>query len=311
MVERNPGLKAVAHVILIVGLVITLFPLWITFVASSHSMSALVGGQFPLLPGGQLIENYRSVLFDTNQNVETIPASTMMWNSFVMAVGITVGKIVVSFLAAFAVVYFRFPGRMVFFFLIFVTLMLPVEVRIVPTYDVVANVFSPLQTVLRATGLDRVIEAVTGVELDLRWRLLNTHMGLILPLIASATATFLFRQFFSTVPDELVEAAQIDGAGPMTFMWRILVPLSRTYMAALSVILFLFGWNQYLWPLLVAQDESYLTIVVGIQRAINAAETQPIWNEAMALAILAMLPPVLIIVLLQRLFLRALIDSEK
>jgi sn-glycerol 3-phosphate transport system permease protein len=311
MVERHPRLKFLAHLILIIGVLVTLFPLWVAFVASTHPMENLLAGRFPLLPGPDLVENYSAVLLQGDARQGRIPATQMMLNSFIMAVGITVGKIFVSFLAAFAIVYFRFPGRNLFFFLIFITLMLPVEVRIVPTYDVVSNVMGPLQALLEFTRLDRLIAAIAGIEVNLRWRLLNSYTGLILPLIASATATFLFRQFFQTVPDELVEAAQIDGAGPMTFMTRILLPLSRTNMAALGVILFLFGWNQYLWPLLVAQQDRYLTIVVGISRIVNAAETQPIWNQAMALSVLAMLPPVLVVVLMQRLFLKALIDTEK
>lgn len=311
MVERNFWAKVVAHVVLILGVILTLFPLWVAFVASTHPMENLLSGRFPLLPGNQLIQNYGQVLFQGQSEGSGIPATQMIGNSLIMAIGITVGKLIVSFLAAFAIVYFRFAGRHVFFFMIFITLMLPVEVRIVPTYDVVSNVLGPFQTLLEVTRLDRVIETLMGVEVNMRWRLLNTHTGLILPLIASATATFLFRQFFQTVPDELIEASQMDGAGPMTFMNRILLPLSRTNIAALSVILFLYGWNQYLWPLLVAQQDRYLTIVVGIQRIVNTAETQPIWNQAMALSVLALLPPVLVIILMQRLFLRALIDTEK
>ncbi|HEX7004623.1 MAG TPA: ABC transporter permease subunit [Trueperaceae bacterium] len=311
MVERTPLLRFLAHLILIVGVVITLFPLWVAFVASTHPIENLISGPFPLLPGNQLVENYSKVLFQGGSSFGRIPATTMMLNSLIMAVGITVGKLVVSFLAAFAIVYFRFPGRNIFFFLIFITLMLPVEVRIVPTYDVVSNVFGPFQALLEATRIDRLLEAVAGIEVDLEWRLLNTYMGLILPIIASATATFLFRQFFQTVPDELVDAARIDGAGPMQFMTRILLPLSRTNIAALSVILFIFGWNQYLWPLLVAQENRLLTVVVGIQRYVNAADSLPVWHEAMALTVLAMLPPVIVVLLLQRLFLKALIDTDK
>ncbi|MEX2534357.1 MAG: ABC transporter permease subunit [Trueperaceae bacterium] len=311
MVERTPFLKFLAHLVLIIGVIITLFPLWIAFVASTHPIENLITGTFPLLPGDRLVENYRSVLFEGGGNFGRIPATTMMLNSLIMAVGITVGKLVVSFLAAFAIVYFRFPGRMVFFFMIFITLMLPVEVRIVPTYDVVSNVFGPFQALLEVTRIDRLIEAVAGIEVDLRWRLLNSYTGLILPIIASATATFLFRQFFQTVPDELIDAARIDGAGPLQFMTLILLPLSRTNIAALSVILFIFGWNQYLWPLLVAQEDRLLTVVVGIQRYVNAADSLPVWHEAMALTVLAMLPPVIIVLLLQRLFLKALTDTEK
>ena len=311
MVERTPLLKFLAHLVLIFGVLITLFPLWVAFVASTHPIENLITGTFPLIPGNQLIENYSTVLFEGGGNFGRIPATTMMLNSLIMAVGITVGKLVVSFIAAFAIVYFRFPGRNIFFFLIFITLMLPVEVRIVPTYDVVSNVFGPFQALLEVTRIDRLIEAVAGIEVDLEWRLLNTYTGLILPIIASATATFLFRQFFQTVPDELIDAARIDGAGPLQFMVRILLPLSRTNIAALSVILFIFGWNQYLWPLLVAQENRLLTVVVGIQRYVNAADSLPIWHEAMALTILAMLPPVIVVLLLQRLFLKALIDTEK
>ncbi len=311
MVEKNRGLKIAAHIILILGVLITLFPLWVAFVASTHPIENLLSGRFPLIPGDQLIENYRNVLVSPGGSYGRQPATQMLTNSAIMAVGVTVGKLIVSFIAAFAIVFFRFPGRNIAFFMIFITLMLPVEVRIVPTYDVVSNVFGPIQSILEFTRLDRLIETIAGVEVNLRWRLLNTYTGLILPLIASATATFLFRQFFQTIPDELVDASQIDGASPMQFMTHILLPLSRTNIAALAVILFLFGWNQYLWPLLVAQEDRLLTVVVGIQRYINAADTLPVWNEAMALTILAMLPPVLIVILLQRLFLKGLVDTEK
>lgn len=311
MVERTPWLTFTAHLVLILGVLITLFPLWIAFVASTHPIENLIRGTFPLLPSSEMVETYRSVLFEGGGSFGRIPATTMMLNSLIMAVGITVGKLLVSFLAAFAIVFFRFPGRNIAFFLIFITLMLPVEVRIVPTYDVVSNVFGPIQSLLEVTRLDSVINALTGVEVSMRWRLLNSYTGLILPLIASATATFLFRQFFQTVPDELVDASRIDGAGPMQFMMLILLPLSRTNIAALSVILFIFGWNQYLWPLLVAQEDRLLTVVVGIQRYVNAADSLPVWNEAMALTILAALPPVIVVLLLQRLFLKALIDTEK
>jgi len=311
MVERSRHVTVLAHAVLILGVLLTLFPLWVAVVGSTHRIENLQSGTFPLLPGDQLVENYTAVLNEGDTAAGRVPATRMLFNSFVMAVGITVGKIVVSYLAAFAIVYFRFPGRNLSFFLIFITLMMPVEVRIVPTYDVVSNVLAPLQRLLEITRLDRVIEALAGIEVSLRWSLINTYTGLILPLIASATATFLFRQTLMSVPDELLEASQIDGAGPMTFMTRILLPISRTNIAALSVILFLYGWNQYLWPLLVAQQDRLVTVIVGIQRIVNAAETQPLWNQALAMTVLAILPPMLIIVLLQRLFLKGLIDFEK
>ncbi len=206
----------------------------------------------------------------------------MMLNSLIMAMGIAIGKIAISMLSAFAIVYFRFPGRMIAFWTIFITLMLPVEVRIVPTYQVVASL-----------------------------GLLDSYTGLILPLIASATATFLFRQFFLTVPDELAEAARVDAAGPLRFFWDILLPLSRTNIAALFVILFIYGWNQYLWPLIVTTDESYYTIVMAIQRMVTSAETQPQWQSITAVATLALLPPVLVVVLMQRWFVKGLVESEK
>jgi sn-glycerol 3-phosphate transport system permease protein len=210
------------------------------------------------------------------------PVGVMIWNSLVMAVTIAVGKIVISILSAYAIVYFRFPLRMVCFWMIFLTLMLPVEVRIMPTFKVVADL-----------------------------GLLNTFAGLTIPLIASATATFLFRQFFLTVPDELLEAARIDGAGPVRFFAAILVPLSRTNIAALFVILFIFGWNQYLWPLLMTTQEGMYTVVLGIKRMTAAAEAASNWNLVMATAMLAMVPPVTIVVLMQRWFIKGLIETEK
>jgi sn-glycerol 3-phosphate transport system permease protein len=205
-----------------------------------------------------------------------------MWNSLLMALGVTFGKIAVSLLSAFAVVYFRFPFRMVFFWMIFITLMLPVEVRILPTYDVMVNL-----------------------------SLLNTWGGLIIPLVASATATFLFRQFFLTVPDELVEAARIDRAGPMRFFFDILIPLSRTNIAAIFIILFIFGWNQYLWPLIITTDEDLYTVVMGIRRMMNAGESLPVWHLIMATSVLAMLPPIFVVLAMQRLFVKGLVESEK
>ena len=253
-----------------------------TFVASTHTPQALFKAPIPILPGNEMITNYRSILLEGSEDAGGGPIGLMMLNSLAMAIGIAVGKIAISFISAFAIVYFRFPFRMLCFWTIFLTLMLPVEVRILPTYEVVASL-----------------------------GLLNSYPGLIIPLIASATATFLFRQFFLTVPDELVEAARIDGAGPMKFMKDILLPLSRTNMAALFVILFIYGWNQYLWPLLVTTDESMYTVVMGIKRMAEVAESLPLWNEVMTVTILAMIPPVLVVVGMQRLFVRGLIESEK
>ncbi|EAQ04058.1 SN-glycerol-3-phosphate ABC transporter, permease protein [Pseudooceanicola batsensis HTCC2597] len=281
MIENRPVLNIVQHVILILGVTVFVFPIWLAFVASTHTARDVNSG-IPLLPGDQMWENYAQVLGEGLSTIGAPPIGLMLFNSLIMALAITIGKIVISLLSSFAIVYFRFPFRVLAFWTIFVTLMLPVEVRILPTYEVVAQL-----------------------------GMLNSYAGLSIPLIASATATFLFRQFFMTVPDELTEAARVDGAGPMKFFRDILVPLSRTNLAALFVILFIYGWNQYLWPLLVTTDESYYTVVMGIQRMANAGEEQPLWNLIMATAILAMLPPVAVIIGMQRLFVRGLVETEK
>ena len=264
------------------GVLLVLFPVWIAFVASTHEGSALMRGVMPLWPGDRLIENYRTILTDGMRQAGGVPVALMMLNSLIMALAIAIGKIAISLISAFAVVYFRFPFRMLCFWIIFITLMLPVEVRILPTFEVVANL-----------------------------GMLNSYAGLSIPLIASATATFLFRQFFLTVPDELTEAARMDGASPFRFFKDILLPLSRTNIAAIFVIMFIYGWNQYLWPLLVTTDASYTTIVMGIQRMINVADTQPQWHLAMATATLALAPPVIIVVVMQRLFVKGLVETEK
>lgn len=282
MVGNRPWLNLLSHAILVLGVVIMLFPIWVAFVASTHTRSAFFTGVVPLWPGGNLLENYAAVLGTGASREGLPPVAPMMLNSLVMALAITFGKIVISFMSAFAIVYFRFPLRMLAFWLIFLTLMLPVEVRIVPTFQVVASL-----------------------------GMLNSYAGLTIPLIASATATFLYRQLFLTIPDELTEAARVDGAGPWRFCRDILEPMSRTNTAALFVILFIYGWNQYLWPLLVTTDPDYYTVVMGIQRLARAADSDPFWNLVMATAILAMLPPVTVIILMQRWFVKGLIESEK
>jgi sn-glycerol 3-phosphate transport system permease protein len=280
MVERRPLLTFVTHAVLILGALVLAFPIYVTFVASTHTLDEITKA-FPLLPGSHLIENYLKALTVGPQNVGAT-VGTMMVNSFIMAIGITFGKIVISLLAAFAIVYFRFRLRMVFFWMIFITLMLPVEVRILPTYKVAADL-----------------------------GMLDSRAGLILPLIASATATFLFRQFFMTVPDELCEAHRIDGGGPMQFFFDILLPMSRTSIAALFVILFIYGWNQYLWPLLITSDERYYTLLIGIKRMLDVGEGQAEWHIIMASTILAMLPPVLVVIFMQKQFVRGMTETEK
>jgi len=281
MVERRPFLTFIQHAVLILGAAMFVFPIYLAFVASTHTAAEVSGG-VPLLPGAEMIRNYSLVLGEGISAAGAPPLWIMLMNSTIMALSITIGKIAISLLSAFAVVYFKFPFRMLAFWTIFVTLMLPVEVRILPTFEVVAQL-----------------------------GMLNSYAGLSIPLIASATATFLFRQFFMTVPDQLTEAARIDGAGPMKFFRDILLPLSRTNLAALFVILFIYGWNQYLWPLLVTTDESYYTIVMGIQRMANAGEETPQWHLIMSTAILALLPPVAVILAMQRLFVRGLVEVEK
>lgn len=280
MVERRPFLTFITHAVLILGALAMAFPIYVTFVASTHTLEAITRS-FPLLPGGHMVENYVKALTVGPQNVGAT-VGVMMMNSFIMAMGITIGKIAISLLAAFAIVYFRFPLRMTFFWMIFITLMLPVEVRILPTYKVAADL-----------------------------SLLNSRAGLILPLIASATATFLFRQFFMTVPDELCEAHRIDGGSPMQFFFDILLPMSRTSIAALFVILFIYGWNQYLWPLLITSDEKYYTLLIGIKRMLDVGEGQAEWHIIMASTILAMLPPVLVVIFMQKQFIKGMTETEK
>jgi sn-glycerol 3-phosphate transport system permease protein len=283
MVERNPWLKLLSHFVLIVGVVLVAFPIYVTWVASTHTTDEIVQVPMPLLPGAHMVENYRVALSGDRQGSGShASVGRMMVVSFITAMVIAVGKIAISLLSAFAIVYFRFPFRMTVFWAIFVTLMLPVEVRIGPTYQVVADL-----------------------------GMLNSYAGLTVPLIASATATFLFRQFFLTVPDELVEAARVDGAGPMRFFKDILVPLSVTSMAALFVIQFIYGWNQYLWPLLVTTEENMYPVVIGIKQMISGGDAQTEWNIVMATAMLAMLPPALVVMLMQKWFVKGLVDTEK
>ncbi len=282
MVDRNPWLTFLSHAVLILGVAIVAFPLYLALIASTHQAETIVQSPMPLLPGGHMWENYRDALLGSGKLGSNTNVVRMMWVSFVVAIIITVGKIAISLLSAFAIVYFRFPFKMACFWAIFLTLMLPVEVRILPTYKVVADL-----------------------------GLLNSYAGLSLPLIASATATFLFRQFFLTVPDELVEAARIDGAGPMRFFKDILVPLSRTSIAALFVIQFIYGWNQYLWPLLMTTSEDMYPVVIGIKRMLAGGEAAVDWNIVMATAILAMLPPTLVVILMQKWFVKGLVDTEK
>ena len=283
MVENRPWLNAFSHLVLIAGILVVAFPLYVTFVASTRTLEEILSVPMPLLPGDRLWENYSTVLgTGTTLGITSGPVARMMLNSLVVALAIAFGKIAISIIASFAIVFFRFPLRNFFFWMIFVTLMLPVEVRIIPTFKVVADL-----------------------------GMINSYVGLTLPLIASATATFLFRQFFLTIPDELAEAARIDGAGPMRFFWDVVLPLSKTSIAALFVIQFIYGWNQYLWPLLITTDESMSTAVIGIKRMINTGDALTEWNLVMATAMLALLPPALVVLLMQKWFVRGLVETEK
>ncbi|HLX29508.1 MAG TPA: sn-glycerol-3-phosphate ABC transporter permease UgpE [Casimicrobiaceae bacterium] len=282
MVERRPLGAVVSHLVLIAGVAIIALPLYVAFVGSTLSFDQVTSVPMQMTPGTHLMDNYTAVLTKGSTAGSKAPVERMMVNSLIMALGIAIGKIAISIISAFAIVYFRFPLRTTFFWMIFVTLMLPVEVRILPTYKVVAEL-----------------------------GMVDTYWGLTLPLIASATATFLFRQFFLTVPEELAEAARIDGAGPMRFFFDILLPLSRTSMAALFVIMFIYGWNQYLWPLLVTTREDMYTVVIGIKRMVAGGDTLIEWQKVLATAMLALLPPAIIVLAMQRWFVRGLVDAEK
>src|SRR2546429_4713950 len=283
MVENRPWLTFAAHAVLVLGMLVVAFPVYMTFIASTHDQATMLSGPVPLFPGRFFAENYGTVLFSgLGASSSAPPVALMMFNSLIMALAIALGKIAISIIAAYAAVYFKFPFRMTFFWMIFITLMLPVEVRILPTYEVVANL-----------------------------GLLNSYAGLTIPLIASATATFLFRQFFLSVPDELTEAARIDGAGPLRFFRDVLLPLSRTSIAALFVIQFIYGWNQYLWPLLITSDESMYTAVIGIKRMIVGGDAANEWHLVMATAMLALPPPAVVGLLMHEWFVRGRLETEK
>lgn len=282
MVEDRRLGDAIAYVVLTLGVLIVAFPVWLTFVASTWDNATIINGQLPLYPGPHFLDNYYRILFVGTAASTREPVASMMFNSFVMAMTIALGKIFISVLSAYAIVYYRFPFRMAAFWIIFVTLMLPVEVRIFPTFKVVSDL-----------------------------GMLDSYQGLAVPLIASATGTLLFRQFFMTIPDELLEASKIDGAGPFKFFKDTVLPLSLTTIAALFVIQFIYGWNQYLWPLLITTKDSMQTIVIGIRKMIVTSDALTEWQLAMATAMLAMLPPVFVVIVMQRLFVKGLVETEK
>jgi sn-glycerol 3-phosphate transport system permease protein len=269
------------HIFLILAVVVIIFPIWLVFSASTHTLQEIMTAPMPVGPGSHLAENYGSALLHGTDNLGT-SALVMIKNSLIMALGISIGKIVISLLAAFAIVYFDFPLRSFCFWAIFITLMLPVEVRIMPTYKVISDL-----------------------------GMLNSYAGLILPMCVSATAVFLFRQFFMQVPREIAEASQIDGASSMSFFRHILMPMTRTPIAAMFVIQFIYGWNQYLWPLLITTKQKYYTLLIGINRMLSGADTQIEWHIVMATVMLAMLPPVIVVIAMQKQFVAGMTETEK
>jgi sn-glycerol 3-phosphate transport system permease protein len=306
MVEKTPILDTFTYIFLILGILIVGFPIIYAIIAATLSIEEVSRVPMPLIPGDQFMINMQTA-WDKGD------LGTQLINSFIMAAGITIGKIIVSMLGAFSIVYFDYRFRTVAFITVFCTLMLPVEVRILPTYEMAANVFGPLNALWGALHLNGVAGWIAGhdVEVNLDFSLLDSYQGLILPLVASATCTFLFRQFFLTIPEELCEAAKMDGASPMIFFRKILLPLSKTNIAALVVIEFVYGWNQYLWPLLITTNPKMMTAVIGLQNLIPQADDLPYWNVALAGALIVMLPPILVVLLMQRWFVKGLVDTEK
>ncbi len=306
MVERTPVLDFFTYVFLLLGIFIVSFPIIYALIAASLPIEEVSKVPMPLIPGNQFWVNIKTAWVKGN-------LGTQLFNSFIMASGITIGKIIVSILGAFSIVYFNYRFRTVAFVTVFCTLMLPVEVRILPTYEMAANILGPFKILAEYVHLDSLVSWFAGhkVSINIDISLLDTYTGLILPLVASATCTFLFRQFFLTVPEELCEAAKMDGASPMTFFFRILLPLSKTNIAALVVIEFVYGWNQYLWPLLITTNPDMMTAVIGLQNLIPQADDLPFWNVAMAGALIVMLPPILVVLFMQRWFVKGLVDTEK
>ena len=305
MIERSPVFNIVTYAAMTLGLLVVLVPFWIVIVAGSQSLQEVSRVPIVLWPSSHLWENIQAAWARADLGPKMI-------NSLIVASGVTFGKIVLASISAFAIVFFDFRARMVCFWMIFITLMLPLEVRIVPTYAIAANALLPFQVVLDTLGITGLVQAVTSVRIGLEWNLLNSYTGLILPLVATATGTFLYRQFFMTIPDELIEASKMDGASPVRFFFDVLLPLSRTNMLALATIMFVSSWNQYLWPLLITTDRTnYGTVVMQLKALIPTQNGTPDWNVTMAGALIIMLPPLLIVALMQRWFVRGLITRDK
>ena len=306
MVEKTPKLDFFTYASLIIGIIVVGFPILYAIIAATLPIEEVSKVPMSMIPGNQLFHNLSEAWSRGHLGQQ-------LFNSLIMASGITIGKIIVSLFGAFSIVYFDYRLRSVAFAAVFCTLMLPVEVRILPTYEMAANLFGPLQSVWNALGLDGVVSWFAGhdIKVSLEFSLLDSYAGLILPLTASATCTFLFRQFFLTIPEELCEAAKMDGASPMTFFWKILLTLSKTNIAALVVIEFVYGWDQYLWPLLITTNPKMTTAVIGLQQLLPSPEDPPDWHIAMAGALIVMLPPVLVVIFMQRWFVKGLVEREK
>ena len=304
MIERSPFFDFVTYVAMAIGALLVIIPFWITLVAGSQSLQEVSQVPISLLPSGHLWENLQAAWARGDLGPK-------MLNSLIVAVGVTVGKITLASLSAFAIVFFNFRGRMICFWLIFITLMLPLEVRIVPTYAIAANALLPFQVILDTLGISWLVQAASGIQVSLNWNLLNSYTGLILPLVATATGTFLYRQFFMTIPDELAEAARMDGSGAIRFFVEMLLPLSRTNMAALTTIMFVYAWNQYLWPLLMVTDPSYKTVMMSLRALLPAEDGTPDWNVTLAGSLIIITPPLLVVAFLQRWFVRGLVSSDK
>lgn len=302
MTEKSRSLDLVATLMLILGIIAAVGPFWFVFVTASQSFEETLKG-LSFLPGDQLFTNIAWVFQET-----LIPRQLL--NSVIVALMVTFGKSIVAFFSAFALVYFNLRGKNLIFALIIATLMLPLEMRIVPTYTVAANVFSPVNAILDVTGINGLLIRHYGHGIDLEVGILDTHIGMALPLIATATGTFLFRQFFQTLPPAIVEAAQLLGAGPIAFLWHILLPMSRGPFIALGVMMFLGAWNQYLWPLIVTTDPNMRPVAIGLAQlsAVTGAQTTE-YNHVMAAALLVVVPPLIVIASLQRYLVKGLVVS--
>lgn len=295
MIERTPIFNAITYAVLIIGLIIVLGPFWVIISAATQNLRDVNLAPIPLLPGTEFLINLDAAWKRAN-------LGTAMWNSLVVSIFIVIGKVTIAAISAFAIVYFRSAWRNVFFWMIFMTLMLPLEVRVIPTYNIAADVWQPVRW---------IVELVTGIRLDIEWNLLNSYTGLVLPVIATATGTFLYRQFFMTLPDELAEAAKMDGAGPVRFFIDFLIPLSRTNMLSLATIMFVYSWNQYLWPRLMTTEAGHKTAMVAMIALVPDRLSTPEWNVTMAGALIIMLPPLVVVAVLQRWFVRGLVSTEK